>query len=298
MSAIKYLPILAILPLVVTGCDSGGSSSSSSETGSFSLSVTDAPVDDAENVVVEFTGVEVKPADGESITFTFDEPKTIDLLAQQNGSSAELLSDESLEAGNYNWIRLAVNAEEDNVMDSYIQIDGAQFELDVPSGSQSGLKLNSGFIITASGNANYTIDFDLRKSVVLANGDYKLRPSLRLVDNTEVGTISGEVDNNLVTAQCADANDYSGTVYVFEGAGVTPDDLDGTDPEPLSSASVSFSEEDGVYSYTAAFLEAGDYTLSYTCDLDDIEVDEVLTFNGTSDVTLAAGATETLNFLE
>ncbi|GLQ32759.1 DUF4382 domain-containing protein [Litoribrevibacter albus] len=295
MSAIKYLPLLAVLPLAVTGCG-GGSSSSSSEKGSFSLSVTDAPVDDAENVVVEFTGVELKPADGESITITFDTPKTIDLLAQQNGSSAELLSDQSLEAGNYNWIRLAVNAEEDNVMDSYIQIGGTQYELDIPSGSQSGLKLNSGFTITASGNANYTIDFDLRKSVVLANGDYKLRPSLRLVDDTEVGTISGEVDANVIAAQCADANTYSGVVYVFSGAGVTPDDLDGTDPEPLSSASVNFSEEGGVYSYTAAFLEAGDYTLSYTCDADDSEVDEVLTFNGTSDVTLAAGATETLNF--
>lgn len=296
MTSLKYLPLLAIFPLAVTGCGGGGSSTSSSSTGSFSLSVTDAPVDDAENVVVEFTGVTLKPAEGDAITFTFDEPKSIDLLAQQNGNSADLLNDEELATGAYNWIRLAVNAEEDSVMDSYIQIDGSQYELDIPSGSSSGLKLNRGFTISASGNANFTIDFDLRKSIVLANGDYKLRPTLRIVDNNEIGTITGEVDSTLLTSQCADTNAYAGVVYVYEGLGVTPDDLDGTDPEPLSSAAVSYDEEDGVYTYTAAFLEAGEYTVTYTCNTDDSELDETLTFSGTADVTLASGATETQNF--
>ncbi|MFC3152843.1 DUF4382 domain-containing protein [Litoribrevibacter euphylliae] len=300
MSAFKRMLPMVLIPMTLISCSGGGSSSGSASTssgnGTFTLSITDAPVDNADSVVVEFTGVEVKPAEGEAISFTFDSPMSIDLLAQQNGNSAELVSDETLSAGSYNWIRLAVNAEEDGVMDSYIEISGTQFELDIPSGSQTGLKLNSGFTITASGNADYTIDFDLRKSVVLASGDYKLRPSLRLVDNAEVGSISGEVDATLIATACADANTYSGVVYVFSGAGITPDDLDGADPEPLSSATVSFDEDDAVYTYTAAFLEAGDYTLSYTCDEDDGEVDDTLIFNGTSDVTLAAGATGTLDF--
>lgn len=299
MLSLQKLTLLSLIPFTLVSCSGGGSSgssSSSSGTGSFSLSITDAPVDDADNVVVEFTAVTVKPADGEAITFTFDSPVSIDLLAQQNGNSAELVADETLNAGNYNWIRLAVNAEEDGVFDSYIVINGTQHELDIPSGSQTGLKLNSGFTISASGNADYTIDFDLRKSITEANGDYKLRPSLRLIDNIEAGTISGEVDATLISTACADAAVFAGVVYVFSGAGVTPDDFDGTDPEALSSAFVSLDEESNTYTYTAAFLEAGDYTVTYTCDTDDTEVDETLTFNGTADVTLAAGGSETQDF--
>ena len=300
MTVFKYLPLLAALPLTLAGCGGGGgggsSSSASAETGSFSLSLIDAPVDGADAVVVEFTGVELKPADGESVTITFDAPVSIDLLAQQNGNSASLVSDEALPAGNYNWIRLAVNAEEDSVFDSYIEISGTQHELDIPSGSQSGLKLNSGFTVTASGNADYTIDFDLRKSITLANGDYKLRPSLRLIDNTTTGSISGEVDSTLLASACADASLFAGAVYVFSGLDVTPDDIDGDAVEPTATASVSLDDDSNGYSYNAAFLETGDYTVAYSCDNDDADTDEVLTFSGTTNVTLADDAEEVVNF--
>ena len=52
--------------------------------GSLVLAITDAPVDEASNVVVRFTGVEIKPASGSSITVPFDIAKEIDLLADFN----------------------------------------------------------------------------------------------------------------------------------------------------------------------------------------------------------------------
>ncbi|MBW3567908.1 MAG: DUF4382 domain-containing protein, partial [Proteobacteria bacterium] len=48
-----------------------------------SLGVTDAPVDSATRVVVEFTGVSAKRAGGQATVFDFDTPRQIDLLALQ-----------------------------------------------------------------------------------------------------------------------------------------------------------------------------------------------------------------------
>jgi hypothetical protein len=71
---------------------------------------------------------------------------------------------------------------------------GAGHELTIPSGMQSGLKLNRGFDVPAGGSADFTIDFDLHKSVhMTGSGSYMLRPTLRMVDNIMVGSISGTV---------------------------------------------------------------------------------------------------------
>ncbi|RLA44866.1 MAG: hypothetical protein DRR06_08645 [Gammaproteobacteria bacterium] len=189
----------ASLTLILAACDSSDPSS----TGSLSLSVTDAPVDTADNVFVEFNGVEIKPASGNSITFDFTERCTadptscqIDLLAQTNGASELILNSETVVSGQYDWLRLLVKAERD----SYIVINGEEFELRIPSGAQSGLKINAGFVVPAGGEASFTIDFDLRKSVHDPLGppgvnDYILRPSLRMVDNSATGTLSGTEGN-------------------------------------------------------------------------------------------------------
>ncbi len=82
-------------------------------------------------------------------------------------------------------------------MDSLIDLDdGSQHELRVPSGGESGLKRNKGFTVTADAHSAYTIDFDLRKSVVKPNDQpgYFLKPVLRLVGNVQAGAIRGTMD--------------------------------------------------------------------------------------------------------
>ncbi|MCF6194404.1 MAG: DUF4382 domain-containing protein [Kangiellaceae bacterium] len=67
--------------------------------------------------------------------------KTIDLLVLQNGESAPLSQNESIEAGNYNWLRILVDGDEGEI-DSYITLDnGDQFFLYISTGSQMGLKI-------------------------------------------------------------------------------------------------------------------------------------------------------------
>jgi hypothetical protein len=67
-------------------------------------------------------------------------------------------------------------------------------DLTIPSGAETGLKLIQGFTMPVGGVANFTVDFVLSKSLIAPQGqspDYLLKPVLRLVDNAQVGTISG-----------------------------------------------------------------------------------------------------------
>ena len=297
---VHCLALTALSSLYACGGSSGGTDSTE-QTGSFSLALTDGPVDSANQVVVEFSGVSIKPVDGEAIEFLFEEPRQIDLLQLQGSASEAIITDETVPAGEYEWIRLHVNAEHDNILDSFIELgDGSQLELRVPSGSQTGLKLVRGFTLAADGHADFTIDFDLRKSVTNPPGlpGAILKPALRLIDNLEVGSISGSVDANLVAQQCADAGVSAGAVYVYVGSGAMPTDMSGSENDPLTSALVSYGEA-AEYRYEVGFLAGGEYTLAYTCgSLDDNpeQVDE-LVFVGAGDVTVVADQQTTQDFV-
>ncbi len=311
MKTLKNTPLQLLLAssltaLVACGGGSGdgstgGTDGSNDSTGSFNLAVTDAAIDSASHVFVEFTGVSIQPVDGEVIEFTFDEAKQIDLLALQGSASEGLVSGEEVPTGDYEWIRLHVNAEADGMVDSYIEMDdGNQMELWIPSGSQTGLKLVNGFTVTANNSVDFTIDFDLRKSVVLPPADQIggaiLKPALRLIDNTASGNISGSVDGTLLSEQCADPATQTGAVYVYSGADATVSDVRGTEGDPITTALVS--ETDGGYGYEVGFLDEGDYTLAYTCGAsdDDPEAEDSLTFVGTTNATVEADATTEVNF--
>ncbi|MEO7557475.1 MAG: DUF4382 domain-containing protein, partial [Gammaproteobacteria bacterium] len=158
------LMTLLSAPFIVSGCGGGGGGSSG--TGTMSLAVTDAPVDGATKVVVEFTGVEVKSTSGGRLNFDFPAPRQIDLLALNGGGSEILLDQVTLPAGNYNFLRLKVNAQNDGVNDSFIELDdGSVHELTIPTADTRGLQIGNHFTIAAGGESDFTVDFDLRKSV-------------------------------------------------------------------------------------------------------------------------------------
>jgi len=302
--------------LIFSACGGNGDGSKN-ESGSISLNITDAPVDGANKVVVEFSGVTLKHDSGDDLVFTFDPPKSIDLLALQGTLSQPLLEDETIPAGSYKQIRLQVNAEFDSVMDSYIElIGGAQEELRVPSGSQSGLKLNTPFTVEEGNDSIgvgdksvYTIDFDLRKSVVNPVGQpgYFLKPSLRLVQNTEVGSIAGNVDIALLTNNCSDADlDTGNAVYIYAEHDVAVDDI-GSELEPLATAFVVLNSESGDYEYEIGFIVAGNYTLAFTCQADndfdtddeddpDSDADDDIDFVSVTNIVIVAGEETEHNF--
>jgi hypothetical protein len=290
-----FLAILALaVGTILAGCGGGGSGSSGG-TGQLTLGITDAPVDDAAAVVVRFTAIELKPESGDAFTINLDPAVSLDLLTLAGGSSRELLSRRSVPAGRYQWIRLVIE-EGQNQASSYIDLDnGNRYPLFVPSGSESGLKLIRGFTVAEGSASDFTIDFDLRKSVIAPPGqspNYLLKPVLRMVDNLLVGSIEGTVASTLVPTGCTPQ------VYVFTGPNIVPDDLDAAaapDVDPLISVPVT-QDSSGTWRFRAAFLEAGDYATSFTCDaaLDTPEGEETLAFTGTRNVTVAANQTTTI----
>lgn len=301
-----------LLVLMLVSCGDGGDDDTSGGTGTLSLGLTDAAVDGVSKVRVEFTGITVKPKDGQAIDFEFDTPLSVDLLSLDENNVETLLNDEEVPAGEYSWIRLNVNAEFDGVMDSYVEEDGGgQVELWVPSGGNSGLKLVSGFTVLAGSEARFIIDWNLRMGLVAPYGQpgYKLQPALRITDMAQYGTIEGTVDTSLLsdTACTADPNTGDGNVvYIFSGNGVVPDDIDGVDPEPLATADVSLDFVSGNYEYRAAFLPAGPYTVAFTCQgtddnvpdpLDpDFDVDDAISFTAGVDASVTDGQTTTVDF--
>jgi hypothetical protein len=276
-----------------SGNTSGGRGNTASVPGVVSIGITDAVVDSAEEVWVQFTGISIQPSAGDTIDFTFDSAKNINLLSLQGTTSADLIRDAVIPLGSYDWIRLHVNANNDGVNDSYIKLDdGSVHELWIPSGSQTGLKINSGFELAAADDLKLMIDFDLRKSVVESNGDYTLRPTLRMVDISNTGSVSGTIDAAQVTAaNCSDADPLTGNaVYLFEGADAATEDLRNGNQGPLTSASVELNVSSGEYEYMMAYVPAGNYTLAFTCqaDMDDPAANDNIVFNTTENITVTA----------
>ena len=257
------------------GSSDGGEGSS---TGSLTLRIGDAPVDGAREVVVVFTGV-VLHGPGGTHNIEFPEPREIDLLAYQNGATVDLLDGVEVEAGEYDWMRLEVIAEQNRNDGSYILFEsGQQYPLYVPSGSQTGLKLNRPFTIAAGAITRLVADFDLRKSIIQPPGqspNYVLKPVLRLMDELEVGSIAGEVDLAvLATAQLEPGSgleDCAGGLYLFAGADAAPDDTDGDASDGVDPVVFQPLEFDGinpVVPYRVAFVETGEYTVAATCHFD------------------------------
>lgn len=256
--------------LIIAGC-SGGSDALG--TGRVSLGISDGPVHEASKVCITFDEVEFK-SDSETIVVDLDPPVTINLLEFQGASAAPLLVGQQLPAGPYQWIRLGVDAvrgasggagdADDPDCDadgSYIVLPTGTYNLYVPSGEDNGLRLVSGFTVPVNATVDLTAEFDLMQSVTAPDGlspDVLLRPTVRLVDNAEVGTLTGTVSNELATA-----DDCAPSVVVFDD-GVPPNATDPMADNPVATAIVSFGS--AAYEYTVGYLLAGNYNVAFTCD--------------------------------
>lgn len=290
LHGLAALLTLSALGLAACGGDSGG-------TGQMSLSVADAPVDGAEEVVVKFSGVELTGNGGNPVDITFSTPKSIDLL-NQSGTASAVLFDQPIPAGSYGQIRLMVVADGDP-SNSYIKLsDGSMHGLQVPSGSETGLKLVTGFAVPSSGVVDYTIDFDLRRAVTCPTGQSPactLKPAERLVDNTTVGNIQGVVSNTLVPVGCTPG------VYLYNGTVTAPEDMNSAapadDPNQPISSKVPVATSTPPYYYQFTFLPPGTYTVAFTCQaaLDNpAQADAGVTFHPvTTGITVIANQTTT-----
>ena len=292
ISASLGKPVLktaAITSLAATLVACGGGSGDSTPdpaptTSTFSLAISDAPVDQANAVVVYFNTVELIGPDG-PITFDVrdenNDPQAIDLLNYQGEAFITIVDATDIPAGTYTQLRLEVTE------DSYIEMDSGTFELKVPSNE---LKLD-GIEALPGVEAAYTVEFDLRKSLVDPVGQPNtifLKPrGVRLVANDTVGTLFGSVSADLIASAACSGKldmDAGNAVYVYEGDSLNPellgDDADAPanadEISPYTVANVNFNETSQRYEFVAGYLPAGNYTVGFSCLAfnDEPETDE------------------------
>jgi hypothetical protein len=277
----------AVTLLALAGC--GGSSSGVDEmdpnaTGTLTIGITDAPVDEAAAVVIAMTEFEFKPADEDEPPFRVaveGAPRQLNLIDFTDGASAVIIDGEEVPAGDYEWMRIYFDESL-----SYVQLetDGTTYPLFIPSGAQTGYKLVQGFSVPVNDDVAYMLDFDVRKSLKEPPGlggvngvrTFLLKPTVRLLNVADSGGVSGVVDLSLVdimNERCllADPPLTGNAVYVFEGMdAVLDDEADDEEPGdgldgPLTSDIVDLNEETGDYEYHLMFLLPGTYTVAFTC---------------------------------
>jgi hypothetical protein len=184
------LALAALMSLALNACQEGGEvSGTGSSDGRIVLTMVDNPaVFDAVTIVVNSVEAHLSGADTISgWTVLNHEASSYDLLELRNGVSVAL-ADTTLAAGHYTQLRLILGS------GSTVTVDGTEYPLEIPSGMETGLKLNHQFTIEPDRSYELTLDFDAERSVKLTgSGTYQLNPVIRLQANEESGTISGTV---------------------------------------------------------------------------------------------------------
>ena len=237
-------------------------------TGKVNIYLTDAPfpVDLVDKTFVTIDKVEIRKQETDTAEANFvvltDEAMDVDLLTLSNGVT-ELLASVDLEAGTYDMIRM-------HVTDSKVVLkNGTEYDLKVPSGSSSGLKvkISPSLEISDGQTADVLLDFDVSKSFVakgnwqggVING-FNFKPVVRGVLLGMAGRIEGMVSDT--------------TGAVLEDASVKvwmP--MNGMETDSLITS--SFTNDEGKYQVIGVL--SGTYYL--TTELDSFMTDTVWNVN-------------------
>ncbi|MEJ2764779.1 DUF4382 domain-containing protein [Photobacterium sp. MCCC 1A19761] len=313
----RKILLASLVGVALVGCNS--SDSGSSQTGTMNLAFSDAPVDNLAKVCVAFDEIKVHHANGNesswgTTSFASDQSSpecipaglsipvdtdghpafmVINLMAYQGAKALQVLSDEQLTAGQYTQLRLSVlekGSYTNGTPYSHVVTDTNAVEgIRVPSGE---LKLD-GFNVESNATQAYTLEFDLRKSMVSNANGYQLKPrGVRLVNNDAVATISGQV---AMASPACGGNIDDAYVYVYQApTGGVYGDL-GSATEPYASAGV----DSETRAFEIGYLPLGSYDVTLVCNgsEDDPELGgDSLTFDSqvfADEVLTASGATYT-----
>ena len=200
------LGMLAALGIVLfTGCQDMDNGNNDQGT-RLVIKLTDAPfpIDTIEAALVNITKVEIrKISEGNEEGYPFIpleiEQENFNLLDLRNGITADLV-DTEIEPGNYDLIRIYVDEVGLKIK------DGETYDLKVPSGQQTGIKLfvEPALRVVSELTSTVILDFNVEKSFVLKGNMYSpagikgfnFKPVIRAVNNTTAGTIEGMVMNS------------------------------------------------------------------------------------------------------
>jgi len=311
--------MIFVLTLGLAGCGGGGGSPDSGS--GIVLNITDAPVidEDIAEVWVRFTQVIVHPSDGspdvvvDVVNDEGDAWRDIELKSLVDGKTM-LLGEVPLEAKSYSWIRLVIDPLFTRIKETG-QDPEIYTRLDCSSCDESHLKLNRSFTIGDTGWINFTIDFNLQKSLTLQlphsvkprpDYAYKLRPTLRILETELASTfIWGSVTDT--RAFPADPADPTGCkVYTYESdvppllpvipLPVIPDDICVDVGCPVANNqrpwdTVAVTNNGGTFEYSTGFLYPDStYVIALVCEADDNDFDESLVYMSVTEVVTGSAS--------
>jgi hypothetical protein len=220
----------------LTACGGSGGS------GRLNIQITDAPFPfdmvKAADVTIDMIEVHVSNSPSESSGWmTLSETsQNFNLLDLQGGVTATLLN-ASLPAGTYGQIRLHVDSASVTLTDDRV------FDLNIPSGDQSGIKINvlPQIVVEGGLTTDLLLDFDVARSFVpIPAGNpnsaseiqgFNFKPVIRAVNQSDVGSIAGTVydDNDTPGVPDDDAELAGATVSALVGGSVITSTATGPD---------------------------------------------------------------------
>ncbi len=262
MKFFKPLFLVVVLSILCIGCTDGNDSNS--EVGRLKVQLTDAPFPhdlvaeanvtvykiDArykgssymEDESIDYDDMTLEESKDEGFTILMENEIQVNLLDLTNGVTKTLV-DVDVPAGSYDLMRVYVKGI------NVVLKDGNTYDLKVPSGEQSGIKifLKPELIVNGGLTSDLLLDFDVSKSFVAKGGinninGFNFKPVIKASNLSTAGTLAG-----VITEKIADDN------IGVDGAQVAifiADTLNTT----------TFSDIDGAYMIMG--LDAGTYSVT------------------------------------
>ncbi len=252
----------------------GGGGSSGGDPGTLSLSLTDASGSyqavyvTIKEVQVHLGGNENSPNNWKKVDMP-KSPITLNLLELVNGVRQNL-GLVSLQEGHYTQMRLIIGTEAELNLNGGVAHPYANYvidtqdppntyELKIPSGEKTGVKIVNGFEITGGETTELILDFDAAHSVVQAGAseNWLLKPTIKVRELPECTTIAGQV-TRLEGEAYVPVGGAQVSAQVFDAAAA--DDSAGQ----VTVAAATITDENGHYQM---FVAPGDYNLvAYAAD--------------------------------
>lgn len=174
--------------------------------------LTDAPAV-YDSVIVDIVSVMVHSDQSGWITMNMPSPGRYNLLQFSNGMDT-LIASATMPAGNVSQIRLILGS------NNSVTKNGVSYPLTVPSGSESGLKLQIHKELVEGVTNIIQLDFDAGRSIVeTGSGDFKLKPVIRAVATGIDGSIKGAIQPYVPAIAYAYAGNDTFTATVSSGGG-------------------------------------------------------------------------------
>lgn len=179
----RILAAISMITVLMSSCSKDESTENGTST--LALRMTDAP-GNYDAVYIDLQAVEVTGNVGVATMLNVN-TGIYNLLDFTNGMNT-LIATGTLQAGTVSQIRLILGN------NNSVVVDSVSYPLSTPSAQQSGLKLQVHETFIAGVSYMLLLDFDANQSIVLeGNGQYQLKPVIKVVDVAISGSVKGKI---------------------------------------------------------------------------------------------------------